>query len=214
MIGMIKSLILTLVVFCLSSCGNFFTLEQTQQLFKDNIIGKPDVEVTKELFDSIEYSFAKIKLGKSSPIIVILVSVDQDLMHWISADRISFYTVHGKVIKTSGLDHDINYLDYPISQQISNIVNDDQSYQVDFLNPQLYSAISLSRFEFKDNQVINYLEDDIHTIAYSELLFMPQINWRTKNQYIWSDDYNRVVKTSQKFHPFVDEIVMEFYYKK
>ena len=32
-------------------------------------------------------------------------------MHWISADKVSFYTVHGKIIKTSGLDHDINYLD-------------------------------------------------------------------------------------------------------
>jgi len=214
MIGMIKSLTLTLTIFFLSSCGNFFTLEQTQQLFKDNIIGKPDLLVNKELFDSIEYSFAKIKIGKSSPIIVILVSVDQDLMHWISSERISFYTVHGKVIKTSGLDHDINYLDYPFTQKIANLVNSNQSYQIDFLNPQLYSALSLSRFEFKDNQTINYLENDIQTIRYSEFLSMPQINWRYTNQYIWSSDYNRVIKTVQKFHPFVDEIVMEFYYKK
>ncbi|MDA7576260.1 YjbF family lipoprotein [Gammaproteobacteria bacterium] len=211
---MIKSLILTLAFLCLSSCGNFFTLEQTQQLFKDNILGKPDLDVTKELFDSFEYSFAKIKVGKSSPIIVVLVSADKDLMHWISSERVSFYTVHGKIIKTSGLDHDINYLDYPITQKISNIVNIDESYQIDFLNPQLYSALSLSRFEFKDNRIINYLEDDIQTITYSELLSMPQINWRHTNQYIWSSDYNKVIKTIQKFHPFVDEIVMEFYYKK
>lgn len=213
MIGMIKSLILTLVILFVSSCGNFFTFEQTQQLIKDNIIGKPDIEVTKELFDSFEYSFAKIKLGRSSPIIVVLVSAEKGLMHWISADKVSFYTVHGKIIKTSGLDHDINYLDYPTRQKISYMLNIDQAYQIDFLNPQLYSALSLSRFEFQDNQIINYLEDDIQTVFYSEYLSMPQINWRYTNQYIWSSDFNRVIKTYQKLHPFTDEIVMEFYYK-
>ena len=61
-------------------------------------MGYKDINISEEFYDQQEYSFAKIKVGRSSPVILSLAFIKDGIYEWVSADEERIYTLNGKII--------------------------------------------------------------------------------------------------------------------
>lgn len=63
---------------------------------------------------------------------LILLNAKSDIYEWISEDGVRIYTFNGKVIKTQGLENDIE-----ISGFDSNLASNSSNFYISFFNPDL-----------------------------------------------------------------------------
>lgn len=197
----------------ISSCSNFISFEDTKILAQDLIIGAPDTKITKSFEKNLPYSFAKIKIGKRAPAILVLAGSNENVMHWVSADKISIFTINGKIIKTIGFDNDILFLNYPQDESILANLNSTFSSLVDFSNPSLYSATVISQYDGFKVQNIDFLDGVKETLFIEEFLSMPEVKWSVRNLYWFDTESKMVIRSSQSIHPNEAEIKINFYYK-
>jgi len=134
-------------------------------------------------------------------------------MHWVSADKISIFTINGKIIKTIGFDNDILFLNYPQDESILANLNSTFSSLVDFSNPSLYSATVISQYDGFKVQNIDFLDGVKETLFIEEFLSMPEIKWSVRNLYWFDTESKMVIRSSQSIHPNEAEIKINFYYK-
>ena len=194
----------------LSSCSNIpISYTELPSTFYRVAFGYPDISIDQEAFDQNRYSFATVSLGKSQPIVMVLLSINNDIYTWLDKDGSRLITRNGRIIKTIGLPNDID-IKFEKNRQIyqegkfSEIVN--------FSNPLLINADLSSITSFKEKIDYSYLDETISVNVYIEKVSINDIGWRKENKY-FLDKNNREVKTIQHLHPFLDEIKMEFYYK-
>tara|TARA_B110000014_G_scaffold245818_1_gene218062 strand:- start:403 stop:1026 length:624 start_codon:yes stop_codon:yes gene_type:complete len=207
MIYMIK---LLLVLLAISSCANIpISYQDLPETFYRAAFGYPDIAIDQETYNENKYSFAKVRLGKASPVIMILLSIDDGMYTWIDKEGLRLITLNGRIIKTIGLPNDINIKVDKNKKQS----NEGQFYEtINFSNPVLMNADLSSVISFEEKIDLLYLDDLIEVNIYSEEVSISAIGWREENLY-FLDNNNREIKTIQFIHPFLKQIDMEFYYK-
>ena len=192
-----KCLVLSLTLF-LNSCS-FISYNQAIPLIKNAIIGVKDIEITEEYYKNINYSFAKMKIGRSAIAILALISVENGVYEWISDSGERVYTYKGKIFKTEGIIHNfeiINFRDFSL--------DDDNAYKIDIIldNPLAYSSQNIN--------VITYQEDN--NLIVEESIRTASFRWSYENKY-WLDDKSKVYKSVQRIHPRLPKIEIDYYYK-
>ena len=99
------------VVLFLTSCGNLpITYIQNFSSVNSVVFGFPDYEVTEEIFNDYENSFMKVRFGRGPHAILILAYEEDNVYEWIGADGVKIYTLNGRIIKTVGLNSNIEIL--------------------------------------------------------------------------------------------------------
>lgn len=171
--------------------------------------GYPNVEVTQSIFNSYQYSFAKVGFGKGQSVIMILESTDDNLFTWVGQDGVKLITKNGRVIKSMGLPHDV---DIKPSIHRDNFASGEYFEVVNFSHPILLNADLLSFIEFKELSNLIYLENEMSVNVFTENIAIENIGWSNENVY-YLDSSNRVIKTTQHLHPFLDQMHIEFYLK-
>lgn len=203
---MIKKIFILLSI---SSCS-IIGFGELPSLVKDSVLGT-DFEVTDDFYKAQPYSFAKINIGRNIVAVTVLASVSDGIYLWISADGERIYTKNGKIIKTFGLKHDMNFLD---PQGI-----DFPSFQF-FESNDVYQNSLLLELE-KPKAIINYsylikeigIDDNYYnSMKYEEEFQSGKLSWDKVNNY-WVDRNGRVIKSIQYIHPMMPKISLEFYYK-
>ena len=102
MIFMIRIFIISLCLI-ISNCA-YISYNQVIPLARNAILGVEKIKVDDNLIESIDYSFARVNLGRSASVIMILEKIDsQNNYHWISSDSEKLITSNGKIIKTRDL---------------------------------------------------------------------------------------------------------------
>ena len=100
---------LLLVLLAISSCANIpISYQDLPETFYRAAFGYPDIAIDQETYNENKYSFAKVRLGKASPVIMILLSIDDGMYTWIDKEGLRLITLNGRIIKTIGLPNDIN----------------------------------------------------------------------------------------------------------
>ena len=90
------------IIFLISSCGNLpITYAQNFSDVNNVIFGFPKKEITEEIFDEYEFSFAKVQFDRGPYSILILAYIDGEIYEWVGADNVRLFTKNGRVIKTS-----------------------------------------------------------------------------------------------------------------
>ena len=124
-------------------------------------------------------------------------------------DGVSIFTQNGRVIKTTGLDHNFEILN-PIANplEISNM----RYETINLYSPDLYlatlsSAISLS------NSEIDRFGSKIEAIKIKEDVSIELIGWNESNYYYKDNSLGSIVKSKQYIHPRLPALSIEFYYK-
>ena len=192
---MIKKVLLT--IFVVNSCS-FISYTEILPVIRSVVIGAEDIEINQSYIDSKEYSFAKIKIGRSSIAILSLAYIKDGVFEWVSSSNERIFTFNGKIIKTIGLPHNIDILDTYARQGFSS-----QTVLVVLDNPNATVSQSLAyQSTVIEGQVI-----------VEEQVIFNELNLDVTNTYIIDEFDGRPVSSIQKVHPYLPEISLDFYYK-
>ena len=184
----------------LSSCASVDTESPYTEVFSGigSYLLDRKQDVSDQFIDSFPYSFAIASIGRSPEYRLVLVNIVNDTYEWISADYVRIFTKKGRIVKTIGLQHDVEFKKYiDISNNLPLTVN---SLIVDYIEPQLYNVILEVKYKHQNNIVMEEFSSSI-------------LNWNGLNLYKISDSGD-VIETEQSIHPFVPKIKMKFYIKK
>tara|TARA_Y100000389_G_scaffold204279_1_gene256026 strand:+ start:5368 stop:5976 length:609 start_codon:yes stop_codon:yes gene_type:complete len=196
------------ILFTLSSCS-YINYGQLPELIKTSYFGV-DFTVDQSFYDSQEYSFMKINLGKSVVATMVLSQVDDGQYTWISESNERIITENGRIIETYGLAHDARILNAPNLQPIYE--GNNSEVMLNLVSP---SAIVQQHYAVKnigqDNSYIHLNEDTALTL-YLETINTSILKWEIENKY-WLNKNNRVLRSEQYIHPKMPLITLEFYYK-
>ena len=194
---MIKIFIISLCLF-VSNCA-YISYNQVIPLARNAILGVEKIKVDENLIQSTEYSFARVNLGRSASVIMILEKIDSNNnYHWISSDSEKLITSNGKIIKTRDLIYNFEAINYSF-----NLENSDGYYDVMFYDPKAFIE---QRFEIKEQESEGNLK------MYTETIFNIPLKTSWKNIYK-VNDLNFVIYSKQRIHPNLPEIEMDIYYK-
>lgn len=212
---MIKRIKLVIFIFTLSSCSslpsvNYFEAAKESAKY---ITGKNNFEITNETFLQQEYSFIKVRLGSSTPIIMVLAYMNQGVFEWVDADRRKIFTYNGKIIELDGFNHDIK-IQHPHSKIPYLYSSSKINYAVDFYSPSLLSLNINSQISTNQSEKFPLirLDKEEKFARVEEIINAPLINWTKKNIY-YINNGNQVFMTQQHVHPRMPKITIEFYFK-
>ena len=195
---MTKNILISFLI--LSSCASVDTESPYTEVFSGigSYLLDRKQDVSDEFVDIFPYSFAIVSIGRSPEYRLVLVNIVNDTYEWISADYVRIFTKKGRIVKTIGLQHDVEFKKYSdISNNLPLTVN---SLIVDYIEPQLYNVILEVKYKHQNNIVMEEFSSSI-------------LNWNGLNLYKISDSGD-VIETEQSIHPFVPKIKMKFYIKK
>lgn len=202
----LRIVLFTSLLIC--SCSGI-SYQQVFPLIKGAAIGYPDLVITQEILESRTTSFMKARFGKGRGVIMVLSSIDSSgVFEWVSADGEILYTLNGKVIRTSGLPHNISYM-----RNISPLLNSEEtiSTPVQLMNPIAYVTFVLKSIDNQNMQID--LPNPIDVKKLTIISSIDELNWSRENIYYVDLDTNFVVKTTQHLHPKLPKLEIEYYLK-
>ena len=189
---MIKKVLLT--IFVVNSCS-FISYTEILPVIRPLVIGAEDIEINQSYIDSKEYSFAKIKIGRSSIAILSLAYIKDGVFEWVSSSNERIFTFNGNIIKTIGLPHNIDILDTYAIQGFSS-----QTVLVALDNPNATVSQSLAyQSTVIEGQVI-----------VEEQVIFNELNLDVTNTYIIDESNGRPISSTQKVHPYLPVISLDF----
>jgi hypothetical protein len=173
--------------------------------------GYKPTEISKDYYNEFEYSFARAQFGKSKDVILVLAYINDGVFEWVSSENISVFTKNGRIVKTKGLPHDIDIIKQRWS--LDDLNNENIFFErLNFSFPSLYLATYKSNVLRRDNYSYTYLEQDEVGFQITESASIKEIGWKVENEYIYSITGDPV-STSQKIHPNLPRIQLDFYIK-
>ena len=209
---MTKYLIFTLsVMTACSSLPSIDYLDYAKSSF-NYVSGRNNYNITQEYFDAQEYSFLKLRIGRSSPIIMVLAYVNDGIYEWVSADNKKLYTYSGKVIESRGFMNDFK-IQYPQSKIKNFLSTLEMNYAVDFFQPQLFN-LNVNTIIVQNTKSSSYMRLNHNELfkGYREDISAPLIGWKAKNYYYY-DSEGKIFKTIQNIHPRIPTLDIEYYIK-
>ena len=201
MIYMIRFKIFFLII-CLNSCAGFDYF-QAIPLIKNSLTGNKDIIISDDFINQREFSFAKIKIGRSSPVILSLESINENLYEWVSADQERIYTLNGKIIRTEGLIYNTNHLNIATPPNY-NALPSTQLNLVMLTNPNAMIKQQSELYIHSSSEIDIIIFEEIETSQYK---------WNFTNEYVVDKRTMLVKKSVQKIHPKLSEFNIEFFYK-
>lgn len=190
----------------LQSCSYFSFYRETAQLIASTV--SPDsFEVTKTFYDNFDYSFAKLRIGRSDDLIIVLANYENGLYEWVSSDKVRIITnKFGKIVNTFGLDSDLDIKNYYINKFSGNYI-----FNTSFTSPELNYARTYAEIKLSNRTNFDYLSEEKYIEIFEESISIPSIFWKAKNYYYFDD--GRPLFTRQNIHPNIPQIEIEFYIK-
>ncbi len=221
------------IIFLISSCGNLpITYAQNFSDVNNVIFGFPKKEITEEIFDEYEFSFAKVQFDRGPYSILILAYIDGEIYEWVGADNVRLFTKNGRVIKTSGLRNDFEikspydpvsleiatskFTDSYLSRLTSILLSENEArnyYEIiDLYNPDLFNATLSTTYVSSSDTIMRFgKKKDVSLIKqYAEI---DSIAWKEINEFHVDQDSKKVIQSSQVLHPRLSRVNIEFYYK-
>jgi hypothetical protein len=201
-------LILFITILASASCSQI-SYSDAIPLLKNAIVGTADIEVDSKFIEAREYSFIKVKLGRSAVTIMTLSTISKDgIYKWVNASGESIYTYNGKIIKSEGIVYDMemfNFDDFnlPLGKSADVL---DTSFDTIVLNPRGFlTQSSIVKF----NRVV----PKTNSFEYEEEVSSEGFKWNFINTYQVDQEKNLVVESTQFIHPKYPRVEISFFYK-
>lgn len=193
----------------LSSCNalNIISYSQVLPLIKTATVGVPDIPITPDFIEERNYSFAKVKVGKSAVAILVLVKITDDVYEWVAGSGEKIYTFNGKIIKTENTLYDIQVYNFRGFFLPKVGMESSLNFDVFLNNPDAFIALSGSLSGSASNDA-----ESKAPLVVTEELEASGFRWRPINIY-YANQSNQVIKTIQYVHPKMPKYEISFYYK-
>jgi len=197
------------ILFILSSCASFPTNNiapgylETFNAIKNALIGfEGDAYITRDLVNNIPYASMTLKIGKGPKGLVILESIKNDELTWISADPIYLVIRNGRIIKTEGLDNDLKEIVYPKINFQQIFDQDFKQFSVfySYRNPELNNLELQFNYSFKGKDSVTILDQSLELNLVHEIVTNDTLGWEFTNKY-WIDKDYFIWKSHQTINP-------------
>ncbi len=202
--------------FLLSGCGLSPVSSAAFRALKIAVAGIPGAPLTREQITKIPYATLSAKIGKGPTSLLVLARKDADYLYWVSADRATLVTKHGRVVETSGFPENLRAT---AAQDLDPVANGlhrldspvAYSRTIDIDLKQNYGMRIDSVFEPVGPERISILDLDIRTLLVRETNIARTLNWQFYNYY-WVDAEDGFVWKSRQhiarsFPPLIFEIL-------
>lgn len=202
---MIKPVKIFSILLFFSSCSAV-SYSELGALVKTAVLGSPDIEISQDYVADKEYSFARMRLGRSATAILTLSRIENDIFIWVSGNNEKIYTYNGKVIKIDGLIHNFESYNYKLFDLQSLLNKEIHSYEMDifFTNPDAFVSQAVSLEIQRPNNGTLHIIENVNTNGF---------RWKVTNEY-WIDSNSRLpVKSHQHIHPRLPKIEIDYYFK-
>jgi len=174
------------------------------------IFGHKDSLITADLIERIPYASLVMNIGKGPKGLMILETKKDKKLTWVSADNVYIVEIDGKIIKTEGLNNNLEEILYTVD--FSNLGEEDTKqeyiYYVTFSEPLLSNLKLQVRFDKKERQLTNLLNQKIFLTLIEENIYSSELGWKVTNHY-WIDDNSFIWKSKQTITPKVPELYIE-----
>ena len=178
---------------------------QVFPMMSNAVLGSPDIPITDNFIADMEYSFAKVRIGRSTRAILTLAYINDGTYHWVSGDGESIYTLNGRIISTEGLIHNSYFLSPLYFPSIS---------QPRFSSQQLLRVSNPDALLSQNSVFTTSLDDDsVNTYEVKEVVTTEGINWSFVNTFTLDIETGMPKKTTQYVHPRLKPLEIEFFYK-
>ncbi|MDA7562998.1 YjbF family lipoprotein [Gammaproteobacteria bacterium] len=209
---MTKTYILLLLLF-VSSCA-YVEYGRLPSTIKTAIVGVDDFIIDKQYFDSMDYSFIKVRTGKSSIAIFVLADITDEKYKWVSAEGEILVTINGKIVQLYSDSLSFSFADlnpmrnfFPSSKFVSSL---EYILHLDSPKAFLIQQATINRSSLGE---IYFLGKAKKVDIFEEKVVTNVLSWNYVNKY-WVSDSGLVLQAEQKIHPFLDKTIgIEFYYK-
>ena len=131
---------LILACLLLNSCA-YLEYREMYDFAKVSIVGVDDIEIDPSYLEDREFSFIKVKLGRSKVATLTLVSVQDNIYEWIGANNERIITMHGRVIATSGLEYNLQILN---TAKIGDVVDIEKNLLISLSEPSAIVSQSIT----------------------------------------------------------------------
>lgn len=164
--------------------------------------------------DAIPYASLGVQLEGGLKTILVLAHYDADRLIWVSANRESLVTRHGRVVRTVGLSVDLmgvwaeghDPLREPASDPAAPY-RDRRDYQA---GSEFEPGVSLaSSLRFAGTEEIEILERRQVLDRWTETVEVPKWKWRRENRYWIARDDGYVWRSVQWLHRDLPPLVLE-----
>jgi hypothetical protein len=194
----------------MTGCSSFTANQLTAQVY-EAVIGFKYQAISRNQFEETKYSFAIAQVGKTTPVKLILASIDNNIYKWVSADKITIYTKNGIIIKTNGLIND--FFSVPITDNPTSMMP--SVHSITFHFPELTHLQRKDSFTLIETGAeYEYLSGEyIMVDVFNYSTEIPLIKWSETNKLLKKSDTGEVIAIEQKFHPH-HPILKLYYYLK
>lgn len=171
-----------------------------------NALKKNKISINQNI-KNIPYAMQIMEIDDGNEAIVVLSTANDNYLTWSSASKEFIKTFNGKIIKTTGLQNDINIFNPPNIEEIfidlskGKLISPHKSL-INFSSPEASSLEIFYSYSISETEIIvNRLnERSIKTRILVEDVYIPLIRFKTQNTY-WIDQNNKVLKSYQKITP-------------
>lgn len=163
-----------------------------------------EIELTQEYIAKQPYSFIRVDLGRGANIVMVLMQAENNFFTWVSATGEKIITYNGKIIKTSGLTHNveiINPTEFKVFSE-SNIYSG--TFDVMLRNPQAF---------IEQEFTISIIKDEPETLLIEEKINVGILNSAYSNFYWMDKKFGKVIKSKQTINPKLPSLRIDFIYK-
>lgn len=201
-----------LIIFFLSSCAGI-QYQNLPKMVNELVFGAEDFVIDQSFYDNFEFSFAKIRIGRSGTAIFVLSGINSNNEYeWVSSTKEKLITKNGKVIKLfSEKEYTFSYLNPSI---FNNFPNEEFSeYLIELEYPAaVFKQSSIIKKQSID-QPFKFLGKELSNVTHLiETVRTERFKWEFTNEY-WFNESQQIIKSSQYLHPNLQKITIEFYYK-
>ncbi len=192
-------------IFFVSSCAQI-TVQDYRSAFNSLFQEKSEIKVNTEYIGNRNFSFAKVKIGNENPAILSLLTIENNLFTWISANGEKLITRNGKIIESFGLEHDfavINPAGFKLDSSSNEMI-------IQLENPKAIITQN-NKVDFAGEEQL-FLDKKYEVELFIENFSSNPISWSGQNYY-WKDvSSGLIIRTHQHVHPYEKSIELEFYY--
>ncbi len=209
-----KPLLPIFLLFLISSCASLDTSRiapgyiQAFNAMKQLITGV-EVNISPETIEKIPYASMLVRIGNGPAALMILESQINENYTWVSADGVYLVINSGKIIKTQGLNNNLNEKLEPSSKwnDYSYGTQEYISYN-SFSLPTLDNLKVISTYHQKGINETQLMFGIKNLILIEEDIIAEEVAWRETNKY-WLDDSDFVWKSIQYISPRLPAIYFE-----
>ncbi|MGD0141739.1 MAG: YjbF family lipoprotein [Rhizomicrobium sp.] len=167
--------------------------------------------ISREKAASVPYASMGARLGSGAEALLVLATSSGDNLNWQAGTHVAISTRDGRIIRTAGLEHNLDGFQGPIADSPSMPPEHGGPYHFlyDMVDMGKYGVfVRCTRHDVGEEQVeiIGVAHDTRHIV---ENCKAKQLDWRFSNDF-WQDAATGFVwKSVQNFRPDMDALTLE-----